>query len=386
MKYQIQNQMNESSSTEEKKDCSNEEQSYNRKQKSLGLLCSNFFNLYDDDDVEFLNLNDAANRLGVERRRMYDIVNVFEAIGVLVKKGKAQYYWRGLGGIANALKEMKEETLNDSLNIHDDGYKTLVEQNTGSSSEENLNANSRIRALAAGSSLVKCSSSSSKNGGTRTGKSLRQLTEEFVKLLLSSDGKVVALDQAARILLTDASNSSGTRCNDSKVRRLYDIANVLSSVGLIEKTYYHSSGRPAFKWLGLQKETLSVSKKRIFGADLTNMSIKRNKTVSSMNLNSNSNNQEQDRYDLAHRHNPFGFDPTKLPKADASVKKTVTRSQAMLNLASSRIPPYRNQGLQGLFAHYTEAWGTWYDEIGKKPRPEMKSSEFISVPSALRSS
>ncbi|RZC80132.1 hypothetical protein C5167_042706 [Papaver somniferum] len=368
MKYQIQNQMNESS-TEEKKDCSNEEQSYNRKQKSLGLLCSNFFNLYDDDDVEFLNLNDAANRLGVERRRMYDVVNVFEAIGVLVKKGKAQYYWKGLGGIANALKEMKEEALNDSFNIScdDDGTETLVDQQTGSSSQENLNANSRVEALAAGSSLAKCSSSSSKNGGTRTGKSLRQLTEEFVKLLLSSDGKVVALDQAAKILLTDANNSSETRCNDSKVRRLYDIANVLSSVGLIEKTHYLNSGRPAFKWLGRQKETLPVSKKRIFGTDLTNMSIKRNKTVSSMNLNLNSHNQEQDRYDLAHRHNPFGFDPTKLPNADAIVKKTVTRSQAMLNLASTHIPPYRNQGLQGLFAHYTEAWGTWYDEIGKKP-------------------
>ncbi|KAI3952174.1 hypothetical protein MKW98_005869, partial [Papaver atlanticum] len=60
-----------------------------------------------------------------------------------------------------------EEALNDSLNILcvDDGNETLVDQNTGSSSsQENLNANSRVGALEDGSSLAKCSSSSSKNG------------------------------------------------------------------------------------------------------------------------------------------------------------------------------------------------------------------------------
>ncbi|KAI3985196.1 hypothetical protein MKX01_015130 [Papaver californicum] len=347
--------MNES--TEEKKDCSNEEQSYDRKQKSLGLLCSNFFNLYDEADVEFVNLNDAAKILGVERRRMYDIVNVFEGIGVLVKKAKAEYYWKGLGGIAYALKEMKEEeSLKDDCGNRDENTCSL---------EENLDTDTRIPgALSAGFSFAKCSFSS--KNGTRTGKSLRQLAQEFVKLLLCSDGKVVTLDQAARILLMDANNSSEKRYNDTKVRRLYDIANVLRSIGLIEKTYYLNSGKPAFKWLGLRKETLPVSKKRIFGADMTNMSIKRNKTVSSMNLNSNSHKQEQVKYDLAHRHSPFAFGPTKLPKADASVIKTVTRSQAMLNLASSHLPSYGNKALQGLFAHYTEAWGTWYDETGKK--------------------
>jgi len=55
---------------------------------SLGTLAKRFFNLLKDYGDEELDLNEAADALSVRKRRIYDVTNVMEGIGLIEKRNK----------------------------------------------------------------------------------------------------------------------------------------------------------------------------------------------------------------------------------------------------------------------------------------------------------
>ncbi|CAN8067383.1 unnamed protein product [Agarophyton chilense] len=65
-----------------------------RYDSSLGLLTTKFVNLLKDSNDGVLDLNMAAERLHVQKRRIYDITNVLEGIGIIEKKSKNNIKWR----------------------------------------------------------------------------------------------------------------------------------------------------------------------------------------------------------------------------------------------------------------------------------------------------
>ena len=67
-----------------------------RKDKSLGVLCERFLLKYTHEQPQSFSLDTVSDSLGVERRRIYDIVNVLESINVVSRNGKNCYIWNGM--------------------------------------------------------------------------------------------------------------------------------------------------------------------------------------------------------------------------------------------------------------------------------------------------
>ena len=59
-----------------------------RYDSSLGLLTKKFTTLIQNAPEGVLDLNHAATLLGVQKRRIYDITNVLEGIGIIEKRSK----------------------------------------------------------------------------------------------------------------------------------------------------------------------------------------------------------------------------------------------------------------------------------------------------------
>ncbi|XP_033626460.1 transcription factor E2F5-like [Asterias rubens] len=102
----------------------------NRHEKSLGLLTTKFVALLQEAKDGVLDLKMAADTLAVrQKRRIYDITNVLEGIGLIEKKSKNSIQWKGAGPGCNTT-EMSDrlDMLKEELKEMEDVEADLDEQ------------------------------------------------------------------------------------------------------------------------------------------------------------------------------------------------------------------------------------------------------------------
>ena len=162
-----------------------------KKEKSaLCLLCEDFLfkfgHMNEDGSPSVFQLHHAAGHCGVPRRRMYDVINVLEAVGVVQRTAKLKYVFKGYAKLPEILKDIVETA---DIETED--------------------------------------------------KSVGHLTRKMICVLLKRGGMMATGEMAAKLIGPDVAPQRIKKERSQRQitieRRLYDIASILTSIGLLER-------------------------------------------------------------------------------------------------------------------------------------------------------
>lgn len=207
---------------------------YSRKTKSLGILCENFIQTFSQRHNSIIVIDSAATELGVERRRIYDIINILESLDIVQRKCKNTYEWLGVEHLTSVFGTFQQVAFCEFAQ----------------------------EAVANGLLQGTVQPRVPPHSGQK--KSLGKLSQQFLQLFLVGHEVLSLTDAADKILgtpyvvpnnvaslnSTAAANlqAAATKGLKTKIRRLYDISNVFCSLGICKKMEGGKNEKPKFVW------------------------------------------------------------------------------------------------------------------------------------------
>lgn len=100
----------------------------NRADTSLGILTKKFVDLLQGSPEGVVDLNDASAKLLVQKRRIYDITNVLEGIGILEKKSKNNIQWKCGNSLVSSDRTRDMQLENERLEQKENQLNMLIDQ------------------------------------------------------------------------------------------------------------------------------------------------------------------------------------------------------------------------------------------------------------------
>ncbi|XP_034949992.1 transcription factor E2F8-like [Chelonus insularis] len=298
-----------------------------RKQKSLKLICENFLGFYrldvKNDVVQEIHLDSTAKSLGTEKRRIYDIINILESLDMASKAGKNRYLWHGQNNLTSTLATLKSRAINLGLKKRiQDIQKTdrsYIEEN-----DDNIYCNNESITLCEELADEK---SYDNETAIKEDKSLGAMCRKFIMLfLVSMKNGVINLDIAEKVLISELDTpeklNTVSRSHRTKVRRLYDIANVLTAIGLIKKVSLPDRNlkKPIFKYTGPEIESTNSSQNtpihQIYDSPIKMTTPKKHITPLSeqMHINSLINSDFKNLSNISHSVPSTGYSQNTVPR------------------------------------------------------------------------
>jgi transcription factor E2F7/8 len=251
-----------------------EEEHEQPKHKSIAVLATTFMSMYEHSPVgEKIIVDKTVELLGTERRRIYDLFNVLDSIRLVRKVERQTYEWLGTEHLPYVLGELQSFAVAEypvEANRFF-GYRDYDHWDFGTSSiaaEQNCNRNG-IKFTTETGRFFTDSQKGKKVGKDR---SMAKLSHDFLKVFLVGHD-TLSLQQASDLMqgstsplstrfdevkdnsvLDSATRKLNMRQQKAKIRRLYDLANIFVSVGLLQKVEAakiqgaKANRRPDYTW------------------------------------------------------------------------------------------------------------------------------------------